>query len=176
MSAGAIQNSYPETIIPTGGSFVLDELYYGQCVQVGGARNSLLDPKYNYTNLFIKSVNDSGQIEFVKVAINVSQKIIIDVGMHNFEIDENNEVKESMFDAWFSLLDIDEPYLGSDNTKRDPVLITSLQYSNGQFIADRTQQVLTNLSQIGFYPSQIEIVDKPRPKIQPHLLQWDLVR
>lgn len=66
-------NPKPQIIISTGSSYILDELYQGECIQIGGTREN------NYftnltTHLYIKCQNEAGETKFVDVVLNDPEK------------------------------------------------------------------------------------------------------
>lgn len=93
-----VSNPKPQIIIPTGSSFVLDELYQGECIQIGGTLSNMFYPIS--TNLYIKCRNDNNEVKYVHISLaNPEEKIIISPAL--IELSFNSETRDilSLYDV-----------------------------------------------------------------------------
>lgn len=151
-------NIQPQHIVPTLGSFVLDELYVGHCVQVGGTMGYFANPTLG-TDVYIKTADETGKITYLKFTIMPREKVIFDVIMTQTSPNADGSLFTDFHVSMF-MLNANERYNGFD-AHNSQKLSTALVISSNDgvnFSFPDTSATLQCLNDLGISAT---IVEKP---------------
>lgn len=157
-------NSKPEIIIPTGSSYVLDELYQGECIQIGGTRDNNKD-MHLPTHLYIKCVNQAGEIKYVQVTNGIPENKIVIFSMKNLVLWDLKTYSMKSADIYTCLgyyKNTDELFSANDSEHKMANIIFGYhpEANNNPYLPD-LEFVLTALERIP--ELWISVVDKIEP-------------
>jgi len=151
-------NIQPQHIVPTLGSFVLDELYVGHCVQVGGTMGYFANPTLG-TDVYIKTADETGKMTYLKFTIMPREKVIFDVIMTQTSPNADGSLFTDFHVSMF-MLNANERYNGFD-AHSSQALGSSLVISSNDgvnFNFPDTSTILASLNDMGISAT---VVDKP---------------
>lgn len=163
-------NPKPQMIVPTGCSYVLDELYQGQCIQIGGSENvHWFDVQSLDSYLFIKNKRmEGGDVNYIKITVPQDKKLVLALEWGDINWDDNQNVDDYFFVTRAFVLDAGEPfYLPSYGNEPfpeiTPEMTTGASTSDGWFLSTDVNSLISAYSQ----HFQVEIVDHVEPTFVP---------
>lgn len=160
----------PTTVIPTNGSFILDELYDMRVVQVGGTASYSTHEYYGSapTYLYIKCVDEAGKIQYAQIGIPTHRKVIIEETAHSCSIDETGQLKTKFFDCQLTLCGAGTEYANETNYLEQVPHFCLMEKVRLTFSWDKDNGVTTypdvEVIKSYFFP-YVKLVDKPEPHV-----------
>lgn len=156
----------PTTIIPTNGSFILDEMYDMRVTQIGGTEGysaggsqAVIDSLNTY--LYIKCSDANEQVKYAKITISVHDKVIIDDGLSSSTVDKDNNLIYKSINNFLRLCPATTPYVCPLQHDSEFSNIESISLS---YVFENNALVLMpTFEQIKEYFKWAELVDKPLP-------------
>lgn len=163
-------NSKPQMIIPTGCSYVLDELYQGQCIQIGGSENvHAFDSSLMNSYLYIKNKRmEGGDVNYIKIEIPQDKKLILALDWGDIVWNDLGTSADYFFITRAFVLDAGEPfYMPSYGNEPfpeiTPEMSTGASSVDGWFLSSDVTSLIAGYSQ----HFQVEIVDHVKPSLIP---------
>lgn len=165
-------NPKPQMMIPTGCSYVLDELYQGQCIQIGGSENVHAFEHSLNSYLYIKNKRmDGGDVNYIKITIPQDKKLVLalDWGDLTWEPGTPDPILgDYFFITRAFVLDAGAPfYMGAQGEAVYPeievMMSTGASPQIGWFLSTPADDLIAAYSQ----HFQVEVVDHVEAKFVP---------
>lgn len=151
-------NASPEMIVPTGSTYVYDENYRAECVQIGGTKPNFPIGLTSY--FYIKCRNNANDDKYVKIMIGNEDKWVVAPVMSVLERDEYGKAARFMVDFKIYRLDANAPFYENSDEVEELLMATSMYTKEDGWVLEiDTESLVDVFTEHNIYTELVDNVD-----------------